>query len=174
MIRILAAFVVIVFSLGVLTSASVEAGVLDKLAKIYTATKIVRTANATRKRATLVRKYIKQIEAHSTEKFTVKQFSELKKVIQNAPGRLDRSSRGGFDRNRVKLRDEWTNKYATNGKWGTYEKPAINPKTGKELRPVGANLDAHHVIPLQYGGPNTAANIFPVKQPFHNSIIHAK
>lgn len=148
-----------------------EAGALRKLEAIYTATKIVKTANAARKRATLVRKYIKEMESVSGHKISVKQFAEVRKCMQNAATCLNKNASKNWDKDRPGAIKQWVK--SQREKWPVYKENIISAK-GSILGGKGKKFDAHHIIPKKYGGPNTGWNITPMPKPGHNSIVHAR
>jgi 5-methylcytosine-specific restriction endonuclease McrA len=62
-----------------------------------------------------------------------------------------------------------------NKKWPTYaENIQSKAKGRKNIADAGDKLQAHHIIPKQFGGPNKWWNLTPVPAPAHQAIIHAR
>ena len=62
----------------------------------------------------------------------------------------------------------------TGNKWSVYDKPVYN-SSGKMIRQVGSNYDAHEIILNSWGSPHEWWNIHPAKHPDeHQEKIHRK
>lgn len=191
MMRIIAAVIVTVFIFETLAVDVANAGMIDKLMKTYVAVKTVKRAGqavrlvrvlkpkmkdaaSVRSRAIEIRQHIRELESHSTAKLSIRQFRDLKlqmKSNSRTVRQFGQDSREAFNRNKDKLIKQWEKDYGQ--EWSKY-KEIVKTKGGKERAQPGDYYDAHHIIPLKYGGKNTSANIFPSHTNGHISGIHGR
>jgi len=114
----------------------------------------------------ITKNYVREVERITNLGVEGKQLNQLKQAMQQQEfKKLDYNSytkhRKDFEKIKVKLRKEW--EVNTGKKWPKYEKAIGNKK-------IGDNYDAHHLIQVDHGGPNTWWNIHPANIGEHSEI----
>ena len=94
---------------------------------------------------------------------------DVSKLEIQSPERI-KDLRVEFDKNKARLRMEWEKLY--NREWPKYKEDVFN-EVGIRIRRAGDCFDAHHIKPLQLGGPNVASNLTPLDLSKHNEIHSA-
>lgn len=95
---------------------------------------------------------------------------DLDNIVLNTPEQTA-EARKLFESHKEQLIKDWE---ATTGReWPKYEKDVIDPVTGKVLRHAGDRYDAHHILPLSWGGKNTAGNLTPLDISSHKDVHQA-
>jgi hypothetical protein len=119
----------------------------------------------------IARKYVKEVESITGRKVPGKQVAELKDAIKGKDfKKLDQGQynahRKEWDSKRDFLRKEWERE--TGQKWPKYKEFVY--KDGKQ-EVKNRPYDAHHVVKVDHGGPNTWWNIHPAT-PKEHGVIH--
>lgn len=122
--------------------------------------------------------YLKDIEQQTNRTISIEQRNLLvnwisNNSIKNLDKEITEQRRKEFNKKKKQLLSEWSKHY--NEPWSTYKINVLSAKTGKVLRHVYDNYDAHHIIELDYGGENEWWNMHPAAYPdAHQNGIHRK
>lgn len=117
----------------------------------------------------IIKDYLEDIKEKSEHKDTIKeenlfQISDLKNVSSKEVS----EKRENFDDMKSKIKQEWEKIH--NRAWPTYKEDVyIENKDGKlvKIREKGSDYDAHHILPLKFGGENDVRNITPLHASEH-------
>lgn len=121
----------------------------------------------------LFNEYLQDIETQTNRKISDEQRNLLinyisNSNIQNLPKSITDERRKEFNKKKKSLLTEWGNHYNTS--WTKYTENLISKTSGKILRKVGNNYEAHHIIELDYGGENSWYNLHPATFYEHQNI----
>ena len=108
--------------------------------------------------------YFKDIKEKSDCPETIKDIPIDKLQIEKISREENAEMRDQFDKMKSDLKKEWEE---INGRpWPKYEEDVISDN-GVLIRKAGDDYDAHHIIPLGWGGKNEAGNITPLRAEVH-------
>ena len=108
--------------------------------------------------------YFKDIKEKSDCPETIKDIPIDKLQIEKISREENAEMRDQFDKMKGDLKKEWEE---INGRpWPKYEEDVISDN-GVLIRKAGDDYDAHHIIPLGWGGKNEAGNITPLRAEVH-------
>ena len=120
------------------------------------------------------KEYVNEMEKHTGQKLHRSQKDELIKNLQNVEynkvsQEVSDGIRNRFSSSRLKLIEEWED--MTKQKWPRYTETRYSENGGIVFR-KGALYQGHHIIPVDYGGPNTWWNLHPAHADVHQKLIH--
>ncbi len=123
----------------------------------------------------LVKEYVKEIGEITKLPVPDKQVSLLKEALQTKEfvklsDLGQKAHRKEFNKIRNKLIAEWEQN--TGQKWPVFQNDIYNHNQTKILRNKNDKFDAHHIIQLDHGGPNTWWNIHPADGVVEHKLIH--
>ncbi len=129
------------------------------------------------KRATVYRRYIREIEGASGLKISGTQRKKIIDYLRQNGDQLRLLDNAQANRwsttTRRNLVADWTK--TTQQQWPTYSADVISPRTGRPFIRAGHSLDAHEIIPNQLNAPHKWWNVVPVRRPdMHQALIHAR
>lgn len=121
----------------------------------------------------LFNEYLQDVETQTKRKISDEQRNLLinyisNNNISNLPKSTTDERRKEFNKKKKSLLLEWGNHYNTT--WIKYTENLISKTSGKVLRQVGYNYEAHHIIELDYGGENAWYNLHPATFYEHQNI----
>ena len=122
----------------------------------------------------LIPEYLEEVEKLSKREINSKQLEKFNEMVDAQDFvKLDPEktalNRRLFNNSKNKLIAEWE-KY-TGEVWPRYEEDILN-EAGKVIRNKGDLYDAHHLIEVSFGGPNSWWNLLPVSCLDHQAGIH--
>lgn len=116
--------------------------------------------------------YLNDIKEKSDFPETIKDIPIEKIKLDKISAEKNAEMRDQFDDMKSDLKKEWEE---INGRpWPKYEEDVYSAN-GKLIRRAGDDYDAHHIIPLGWGGKNEAGNITPLRAEVHydNQGVHS-
>lgn len=126
----------------------------------------------------------KKLEKDTNDYFNdLKNRSEYPETISDRPFELNDLKRitpeenvlkrEEFDDNKKGLKKDWEDRNGMD--WPKY-KEDVYSESGKPIRKIGDDYDAHHIQPLCLGGENTAENVTPMHASEHydHKGVHSK
>jgi hypothetical protein len=123
----------------------------------------------------VMKDYLREVEAITGKGVHPKQVKLLKEDLKvNEYEKLDPAAklkhRDEFNSQRPALRAEWARE--TKQKWPVYERDYYSKK-GNLIKEAGQPYDAHHLTPVDHGGPHKWWNIHPSHFRDEHPPIHA-
>ena len=117
-----------------------------------------------------IKQYKKELVDNAVFPETLKLDQLRSNDIKRVTGQELKEARDDFKHNKGRYIEEWEK--ATGKEWPRYKEDFI--KDGVLIAKAGDLYDAHHILPLSWGGENSGSNITPMEWTPHHNGVHGK